>query len=49
VPHRGGRNEPAFVGQTARKLAELRGETPEQIIAATTANWKRLFAASAAE
>jgi TatD DNase family protein len=45
VPHRGKRNEPGFVGETARKLAMLRGQTPEEIIAATTANWKRIFTA----
>jgi TatD DNase family protein len=43
VPHRGRRNEPAFIIGTARKLAELRGETPEEIASATTANFRRLF------
>jgi TatD DNase family protein len=42
VPKRGKRNEPAFVMETARKLAELRGETMESIEAATTANFRRL-------
>jgi TatD DNase family protein len=45
VPHRGQRNEPAFVFQTARSLAELRGESLEQLAAATTANFRRLFGA----
>jgi len=44
VPRRGKRNEPAFVVETARKLAELRGETLESIAAATTANFNRVLA-----
>lgn len=42
VPYRGKRNEPAYVMATARKLAELRGESFEEIEAATTANFERL-------
>jgi TatD DNase family protein len=42
VPKRGKRNEPAFVMETARKLAELRGETLASIEAATSANFRRL-------
>jgi TatD DNase family protein len=43
VPHRGQRNEPAFVIETARTLAGLRGETLEGIAAVTTANFRGLF------
>lgn len=42
VPHRGKRNEPAYVVRTAERLAELRGESLEAVASATTANWRRL-------
>ena len=43
VPHRGQKCEPAFVADTASFVAELRGEDPEQLAEATTANFFRLF------
>jgi TatD DNase family protein len=43
VPHRGKRNEPAYVAHTAAAIAELRGMTAEALGAATTANFHRLF------
>lgn len=42
VPKRGKRNEPAFVVETAKKLAELRGESLKSITTATTTNFRRL-------
>jgi len=43
VPHRGKRNEPAFVAETARHIAELRSVSAEQIGDATTRNFYRFF------
>ena len=48
VPHRGKACEPAFVADTARFLAELRGEPVEALAEATSANFHRLFAKAAA-
>jgi TatD DNase family protein len=38
APLRGKRNEPAFVVHTARRIAELRGETLDDVCSRTTAN-----------
>src|SRR5215468_3170156 len=43
APHRGKRNEPAFVVHTARQVAELRATPLADLAAATTANFFRLF------
>jgi TatD DNase family protein len=42
IPHRGKRNEPVMMIETARKLAEVRGTTVEGIAGLTTANFERL-------
>lgn len=48
VPHRGRRNEPAWVADTAAFVAGLRGVTPEQLAEQTTRNFHRLFTRTAA-
>lgn len=47
VPHRGKRNEPAYVADTAAHLATVRGLSPEALADLTTANFRRLFARTA--
>ena len=41
--HRGQRNEPSYLPDVLRCIAQLRNEDPEHIAAATTANVQRLF------
>lgn len=48
LPHRGKRNEPAYVAQTARVMAERLGMEPAEFAALTSANFDRLFAKAAA-
>lgn len=43
VPHRGKQGEPAFVADTARFLADLRGESYEQLCETTASNFYTLF------
>ena len=43
APHRGQRNEPAYVVETARVLAEVRGTSLEAIATQTSDNFFRLF------
>jgi TatD DNase family protein len=46
VPHRGKPNQPAFVRHVAEFIAELRGESYEEVAAATTENFRTLFKVS---
>ncbi|NLM40681.1 MAG: TatD family hydrolase [Firmicutes bacterium] len=42
-PHRGKRNEPAFLGLIAEKLAEIHGVPVEEVVRKTAANARRFF------
>jgi TatD DNase family protein len=44
VPYRGKRNEPAYVAETAKFVADLRGVAVETLAEESTANFHRLFA-----
>jgi TatD DNase family protein len=43
VPHRGKRNEPAFVADTARFVAQIRGIPPDELATCASANFDSLF------
>jgi TatD DNase family protein len=43
APYRGRRNEPAYVAETAKVLAKVKGVSPEALAAATTDNFHRIF------
>ena len=46
VPHRGKRNEPAYVAEVVAKLAEIRSAQVPEVAAQVTRNFATLFAAS---
>lgn len=48
IPHRGKRNEPAFVADTAKVVAAAKGVSPTELATATTDNFFRLFPRAAA-
>ena len=43
VPHRGQRNEPAFVARVVAAVASLRGVPPDEVAGRTEANFRALF------
>ncbi len=46
TPHRGKRNEPAYVGLVAAEIARIRGMAVEEVAEITTSNAKRVFGIS---
>lgn len=46
VPHRGKRNEPAYIGLVARRVAEIKGVSESNVREATTRNAGQLFGQS---
>ncbi|MER2509437.1 MAG: TatD family hydrolase [Amaricoccus sp.] len=48
LPHRGRRNEPAFVADTARAMAATLGLEPDEFAVLTSGNFDRLFSKAAA-
>ena len=43
APHRGKRNESAYVGHICNKVAEIKGLSPDEVARITTANARRMF------
>ena len=43
VPNRGKKNEPSFIDFTARKLAEIKNISKEDLVKKTTQNFNKLF------
>jgi TatD DNase family protein len=46
VPHRGRRNEPAYVSEVAQSIANVRNLPTEEVASATSGNFRRLFGLS---